>query len=327
MAKAVADTQSQAENAAGFVSDDNPVLGFSHMHDSGTGGQPSMGNFPLFVHPGCPDDDFAQCVYAVTTRPINRVPGSAFASAGYFSINLTNEVRAEMTATAHAALYRFSFPGTDTIKYTYEGIRSDVTVEVPYSPLVLVDLVDLMNSRSVGGIQVYDERPGGRIVGEGRYSPSFGAGRYQAFFCADFEGATPRKTGTFVADNATDQVKFLDGAKPGFHVPSGSVGAWIQFERPPTDAILARVGVSFMSVDQACANAEDEMDDFDFERVERAARDAWREKLSVVELDATGVSEELQTTFWSGLYRSLLSPQNYTGENPLWNSTEPYFDS
>ncbi|KAL2019898.1 hypothetical protein VTK56DRAFT_9073 [Thermocarpiscus australiensis] len=26
-------------------------------HDSGTGGQPSsLGNFPLFVHPGCPDD-------------------------------------------------------------------------------------------------------------------------------------------------------------------------------------------------------------------------------------------------------------------------------
>jgi hypothetical protein len=39
------------------------------------------------------------------------------------------------------------------------------------------------------------------------------------------------------------------------------------------------------------------------------------------------VSEELQTTFWSGLYRTMLMPQNYTGENPLWNSTEPYFDS
>jgi putative alpha-1,2-mannosidase len=38
MAKPVADTESDAENAAGFVSDDAPVLGFSHMHDSGTGG-------------------------------------------------------------------------------------------------------------------------------------------------------------------------------------------------------------------------------------------------------------------------------------------------
>jgi hypothetical protein len=23
----------------------------------------------------------------------------------------------------------------------------------------------------------------------------------------------------------------------------------------------------------------------------------------------------------------MISPQDYTGENPLWNSTEPYYDS
>jgi putative alpha-1,2-mannosidase len=49
--------------------------------------------------------------------------------------------------------------------------------------------------------------------------------------------------------------------------------------------------------------------------------------LADIQVEAPGVSEELQTTFWSGLYRTLLSPQNYTGENPLWNSTEPYYDS
>jgi putative alpha-1,2-mannosidase len=90
---------------------------------------------------------------------------------------------------------------------------------------------------------------------------------------------------------------------------------------------LARVGVSFISVDKACENAENEMEDWDFERVEKDAREAWREKLDVVRVDASGTNEELQTTFWSGLYRTLLSPQNYTGENPLWNSSEPYFDS
>jgi hypothetical protein len=41
MAKPVADTNSPAENAAGFVSDEAPVIGFSHMHDSGTGGNRS----------------------------------------------------------------------------------------------------------------------------------------------------------------------------------------------------------------------------------------------------------------------------------------------
>ncbi|KAK0628851.1 glycoside hydrolase family 92 protein [Bombardia bombarda] len=325
MAKAVADTQSPAENAAGFVSDDNAILGFSHMHDSGTGGQPSMGNFPLFVHPGCPGDNFTKCDYSVMARPVKRVPSSAVASAGYFSINLTNSVQAEMTVTEHAALYRFSFPGTDTIKIYTDDDEPKPKADVPYSPVILVDLVDLGNSRSVGGIQVYPET--GRVIGEGQYQPSFGAGHYHSFFCADFKGARIRKTGTFKSNEAVEEPKFLDGVGGGFSIPTGSAGAWIQFEKPPSDSIMARVGVSFMSVDKACANAEAEIADFGFERVEKDARQAWKEKLSVIEVDSTGVTEELQTTFWSGLYRTMLSPQNYTGENPKWNSTEPYFDS
>ncbi|KAK4176832.1 family 92 putative glycoside hydrolase [Triangularia setosa] len=328
MAKAVADTNSHAENAAGFVSDNSEILGFSHMHDSGTGGQPSMGNFPLFVHAGCPEDDYKQCIYSLMDRPVARVNGSAYAAPGYFSLNLTNHVRAEMTVTDHTALYRFSFPGNDTLTLKSDDPLRKKDIDITYSPVVLVDLVDLMNSRSTGGIQVYNQS--GRIVGEGQYQPSFGSGRYNAFFCADFKGPTIRKTGTFISNNATEGVNFLDGVGNGFYIPSGSAGAWIQFEKPVDDnhEIMARVGVSFISIDQACENAEVEIPDYNFERVESQARKEWRKKLEVIEVDGTGVSEDMLTTFWSGLYRTLLSPQNYTGENQLWNnSTEPYFDS
>ncbi len=196
---------------------------------------------------------------------------------------------------------------------------------MPNSPLVLVDLTDLGNSRSAGGIEVYPET--GRIIGDGVYAPSFGVGQYSAFFCADFKGAKIRKTGTFMGLQAAEEPKFLDSMGSGYSIPSGSAGAWIQFERLPADQILARVGLSFLSTDQACANAEAEIPRFDFDRTVGAAEAAWRDKLSVVEVDATGVSEMLQTTFWSGLYRAFLSPQNYTGENQLWESAEPYFDS
>jgi len=38
MAKAVADVNNPEEKQGGFASDDSEITGFSHMHDSGTGG-------------------------------------------------------------------------------------------------------------------------------------------------------------------------------------------------------------------------------------------------------------------------------------------------
>jgi hypothetical protein len=38
MAKAVADVNNPEEKQGGFASDNSDITGFSHMHDSGTGG-------------------------------------------------------------------------------------------------------------------------------------------------------------------------------------------------------------------------------------------------------------------------------------------------
>ncbi|KAK6211120.1 glycosyl hydrolase family 92 [Colletotrichum tabaci] len=322
MAKACADTDSRAENAAGWVSDNSKITGFSHFHDSGTGGSPSMGNFPLFAHPGCANDDYLACKYTTDQRSLFRVNGSVVARPGYFSVDLTNTVRAEMTVSERTALYRFNFSPNDTVSYV--DVANHGTIDAVSSPLILIDLADIAQSRSSGGIQVFES---GRVIGDGTFRPSFGQGNYRAFFCADFRGAKIRKSGVFEGDDPHEEPKYLAEFTRGMHNPTGAAGAWLHFERPENHQILARVGLSFISVDKACQNAEDEIPKFDFDGTLRAAESTWSEKLSVVELDTAGVSEDMKTTFWSGLYRSFLSPQNYTGENPLWESSEPYFDS
>lgn len=74
--------------------------------------------------------------------------------------------------------------------------------------------------------------------------------------------------------------------------------------------------MSFISVDKACQNAESEIPglEWDFDGIREVAEDAWREKLSVISIDSGGVSDELQTNFWSAIYRTMMSPQNYSGE-------------
>ncbi|KAI0483570.1 alpha-1,2-mannosidase-like protein [Xylaria cf. heliscus] len=332
MAKPVADTNNMAEAAAGFVSDDSLIQGFSQLHDSGTGGNPSMGNFQLFPHPGCPNGDFTKCAYVAAQRATPRINGSATARPGYFAIGLNNSVYVEMTASAHTSLFQFNFPSGAEVPYTYTAAADvgaeggkDIPQTVPNSPLILMDLNDLSNSRSGGDIVI--NATTGRMQGGGKFRASFGQGSYAAYFCADFRGAEIRRTGTFMQTNAKDNVQALGNLYSDVRIPHGSAGTWVQFASTPKNQILARVGVSFISATQACINAEREIPDFQFSRVVREAEAAWQEKLSVIKADHTGLNLDLLKTFWSGLYRTMLSPQDYTGENPLWKSDEPYYDS
>ncbi|PTU16972.1 hypothetical protein P175DRAFT_0121722 [Aspergillus ochraceoroseus IBT 24754] len=58
----------------------------------------------------------------------------------------------------------------------------------------------------------------------------------------------------------------------------------------------------------------------DFEQIRKSAEDTWREQLNPVSVTSGGADEALQTMVWSGVYRTMLDPQDLTGENPLWTS-------
>lgn len=226
---------------------------------------------------------------------------------------METQIRAEMTTTNHTALYRFTFPSKPT--------EQNSTL----SPLILADLTDLPQSRINGSVAVDGQT--GRITGSGAFSPSFGIGSYILHFCADFSGAEIRDTGVFINNRAGSEPKNLSVVSDGVNkvLPAGG---WTRFKAPEKNGqIIARVGVSFISTDQACKNGEKEIPDFDFDGVHSAAQQAWADSLGVVEVVPGGVNNSLQTTFWSGLYRAAISPQDYTHENPLWSSTEPYYDS
>lgn len=275
----------------------------------------AKGNFPIFPQSGCPEDDITQCKFASALRASQRINSTVQASPGYFAVSLNTSVHTEITVTNHTALYRITFPGKSS-----SSTANSSAPALPYSPLILIDLIDLSQSRTNGSVSV--DPSSGRIVGNGTFSPSFGVGSYGLHFCADFQGASIRDTGVF-QNNRPGRVPQLRTYATGATGPVPA-GAWVQFHPPDNDdQITVRVGVSYISAEKACQNAETEIGDFDFDGTKKAAEEAWRTKLGTVSVDGTGVNSTFLTTFWSGLYRSLLSPQDVTGENPLWESTEP----
>jgi predicted alpha-1,2-mannosidase len=292
------------------------VTGFSALHDSGTGGNPSLGNFPIFPQV-CPEEDFNSCKYTINTRATLYQNDSVKARPGYFGVTLQNGIQADMTVSERAALYRFDFSKAST------GNSSS-------GPLILLDLTDLWKSRQNASISIEatEGATSGRIKGNATFLPSFGAGTYKAYFCLDISGGTVKEGGVWVNDRAGTEPKELYVTR-GFNNFYLEAGGFIRFNGPLSGPLIARMGLSFMSTDQACQNAEREIPnpDVDFDRLVKAAEDAWREKLAPITIEAGNVDESMLVNFWSAAYRTMISPQNLTGENPRWQSTEQYFDS
>lgn len=271
-----------------------------------------MGQFPIFPQTYCPGDELDNCVFQKYDRAVNYDNNSIRTSPGYFGLGLVNGIDSEMTVSNHSALYHFKFPDS-----TPDGS--------PVSPLMILDLTDLADSRQNASVNV-DEKTG-RVTANGTFFPSFGVGTYSAYTCADFQGAAVRDTGVYVSHRAGTYPKSLFVDR-GINLFYQQAGGFVRFQKPTTNNTLSvRVGMSFISTEQACHNAETEIPDWDFAKLKKTAEDAWHDKLGVVSVDRTGVDKDLLTTFWSAVYRTWISPQDYTGENPLWKSSEPYFDS
>ena len=261
----------------------------------------------------CAEDVLDNCNFLIETRKVHYDNSSVVATPGYFALDLVNGIQAKMTVTQHAALYHFTFPPATGNNGT------------ALSPLILLDLTDLDASRQNASINIDDN---GRMKGNGTFIPSFGSGSFISHFCVDFAGSSIKDTGIWVNNRAGTEPKEIFVTR-GINLFYIEAGGWIRFNPPDNGTVSARVGVSFISAEKACQNAEAEISgpEWDFDGIKETAEDIWRKKLSGVSVVSGGASDTLQTNFWSAIYRTMMSPQNYTGENPLWESSEPYFDS
>ncbi|KAG7094587.1 hypothetical protein E1B28_005412 [Marasmius oreades] len=315
MAKVGMDTDSPG-NHAGYDADPQfNVTGFSQLHDSGTGGAVPLSNFKLWALTTC--TSFEKCPTSLDSRKLGRkiLPDGTpddFASPGYFSTNLSNDIRVELTAARRAALHRYTFPSSVTL------------------PRMVVDLTN-DGQRSSRDQEMSLDPKTARVQGGATFTASFGPGSYRAFTCVDFKGegfelGAPVEFGVWLANSPVKGATDLKQVYAGFRDEVGALFAFKRASEGPT-RILARVGVSFISSEQACTNAEEDIPDFNFDRVHQANRAEWNELLGRIQVDTTGVSEDTVKLFYSSVYRSHISPADYSGENPKWNSTEPYYDS
>ncbi|QRW15832.1 glycoside hydrolase family 92 protein [Rhizoctonia solani] len=317
MIKAGLDTDSPDRHAGYDRNISYNATGFSQLHDTGTGGvrprphlPPStsliysntiplhrdiLSNFKIWPFVSC--KRFGECPTSIAGRKLKRQAlkdGSLpdIAEPGYFATTLVSGVHVELTATRRAALHRYTFPKNSK------------------QPRILVDITNDGQQSATNPFTVIDPSTG-RTKGGASFAASFGAGRYNAYVCVDVKGdgfdTNVTEYGVWQGNSAVQHSVQLSQLYLGATNEAGSLVTYTSSTGTNT-TLLVRVGVSFISAEKACASAEEEIPDFDFARIRSESRAKWNDLLGRI-------------------YRTAIVPANYTGDNPHWNSSSPYFDS
>ncbi|KAK3214845.1 hypothetical protein GRF29_19g1477834 [Pseudopithomyces chartarum] len=285
------------------------VTGISLMHVSGTGGGPKYG-YP------------AQMPLTSIEAPVNLLDnvtywqdrvGEDVASVGYFRTHLESGITVELSASRHAGLYQYTYPSSGE-----KHVLVDFSHYLPHptrswdSQFYTGGEIELQPNSSV--YTGYTSIAGGGIsVRLSRWKNTFPVSRHFR---------------TFDNETVPEPTYTKNKARAGpLNDRVGAIFSWNATSNG-TSTVKSRVGISFMSVDQACAYKDDELSSWSIEKTAQAARDEWnRDVFSKIRVDTSDAANKTRLALlYSSLYFTHLIPSERTHENPLWESDEPYYD-
>ncbi len=272
------------------------VNGFSQTHVSGTGGGAKYGN--ILVQPITGEFSPDVNISSPRTKELQQL--------GRYRVHLDRfGVDVDLTSSERAAIYTFDYHGgaspglvIDVQHCLSSSARNGEDQRTIGSAVEIVSAHEFQGSTTVEGGWNKQVRP------------------YTVYFAA-MTDADAQSYGT---------VRGTQSARSGR--VSRAVGgernlAWLQFPKE-SERVHFKIGISFVSVAQARSNLLREIPLFDSEQVHRDAIAAWNRGLG--KLTFEGASDEQMTMLYTALYHTMLMPVDRTGENPLWPSTEPYYD-
>jgi predicted alpha-1,2-mannosidase len=274
------------------------VIGFSHTHVSGTGGDGKYGNFRVTPTSG---------MLRVGNLRFSKAEESA--SPGYYTVTLAGDggrIRCELTATRLVGVERFTFPG---------GADGNIILDAS-------SRVKLAQRATHVEVTVVDDM---HILGSASFTGGWNPNPYTLYFWAAFSHPMKR-WGVWTADLGNTRIipEQRHIVADQTHNYANQIGAFAVFDTTKHRVVEMKLAVSFLSPEKARSNLEQEAAAYDFDGVRRQAEDAWKQVLARIEV--AGGTESQRRTFYTALYRSHYMPHDLTGENVWWQSSEPHYE-
>lgn len=271
------------------------VDGFSQVHVSGTGGGPKYGN--ILVTPFCNGMEQTQHLDYRAYENIRL---------GYYDTRFKRSgIRTEITTAQRASFYRFTYP-EDSLK----SLAIDAGFFLGESPIP-----DTREAQQFVGseIEILSEH---EVCGYTRIRGGWNNGRaYTVYFYAETDKPFIESR-TWKGNKITNERSQFDSYE--------KTGALLRFAKGDS-VVQLKVGISFLSCQRAKYNAHTYIPHWSFEQVHNELLAQWEKLFKAIEI-APDTPEAQKRMFYTALYHTMIMPVDRTGENPLWNDPEPYYD-
>lgn len=282
-----------------YSSDNKFFTGFAHGSLSGVG-CPDLGSLLLMPTSGELNVDYKE--YGSEYR-------DEVAHPGYYSNVLAKyNIKTEATASMRVGLSRFTFPKGQSH--------------------VLLNLGEGLTNESGATIRIVNdtEIEGTKLLGTFCYNPQ---AVFPVYFVMKVSKA-PKKMGYW------KKQREMKGVEAQWDVHSGKyklytsytremsgddIGVWFDYDTEEGEAIEVKMGISYVSIENARLNMNTEQPDFNFDKVRTAASSMWNKDLSVIKVEG-GTNDE-KAIFYTGIYHLLIHPniiQDVNGEYPMMES-------
>jgi predicted alpha-1,2-mannosidase len=321
-------TVTGGDNGSGYSYEHQSIEGFAFTQMSGIGWYGDLGNFLVMPTTG---------KLKTSSGKLKDKRGRGYrsqydkqsekASAGYYTVQLTDyTIKAEMTATPHCGMLRFTFPANKQSR-----IQIDLARRVGGTSTE--QYVKVVNENTIEGWMKCTPDGGGWGNGDGKAS-------YTVYFYAQFSKPL-KKYGIWnahIPDGADRKRKAIESAQYQQWIADAIVeqsikekrakhiGFYTEFATKADEQVVMKAGISFVSMEGAKKNLEAEITGWDFDTIHQHAVDLWNDKLNVIKID--GATEEQNVVFYTALYHTMIDPRivadvdgNYTGgDNKMHHS-------
>lgn len=269
--------------------------GFSHVNLSGVG-CPDLGSLLLMATTGDLEVDYTK--YGSLLEQEMAVPG-------YYSAKIKKyNILADVTASQRTALSRFKFP---------KGRGN-----------IILNLGEGLTNESGATLRIVSdtEIEGSKLMGTFCYNS-------QAVFPIYFVMKISKKAKDIgywkkqrpmgvEAQWDADAGKYKIYRNYTREMSGDDIGVWFELDNQEGEEVMVKLGVSFVSIENARMNMNTEQPDFNFDKVREATYDKWNEMLSRIKVE--GGSRDNKIVFYTALYHLLIHPNiinDINGDYPM----------